>query len=402
MKVSKYPDNLSYCFSKDAEKQFINSGALYYKAIENADGVPFQLMFGPRTGEGYYLNVGAGLRQLLGILSEEFTEKGFHEMTDEIVPLSDDIPSEISESRKKFLSGELKSYKAEVLISMPGGEKKWILDSSLPLIDEDTGKVIGAIGILFDINERKQTLDNLKKAKEKTEESDLLKSAFLRNISHEIRTPLNAIVGFSTRLCDSENEPDKRQEFIDVILRNTDHLLEIMDDIVEISRIEANAVKMNKKEVNLNSMLRRVYNQFSLKAGEKNILLRFEAPPDDSEVIIMTDGFKLLQVLTNLVGNAVKFTNQGKVEFGFRFKDDKIEFYVSDTGIGIPPEHYVRIFNRFYQADSGGTRRFEGTGLGLSISKAYVELLGGAIWFTSQHGEGSVFYFTVPYEKIAR
>ena len=391
---------MSYCFSKNREKQCINSGTLYCQAIENADGVPFQLIFGPGPGEGYYLNVGAGIRQLLGVSPEEFTEQCFHEMIDKMVPDSDDVPSEISESRKKFISGDLKSYKADVLIRMPGGEKKWIHDSSLPLIDEETGKVIGAFGILSDINERKQALDHLGKAKEKAEESDRLKSAFLHNLSHEIRTPLNAIVGFSAILCDSEEGPDQRQEYADIIIRNTDHLLEIVENVVEISNIEANTVKLRKAAINLNSVLRKVYERFRVMAREKCISLSFQTALNDIESDIFTDGFKLSQILSYLVDNAIKFTTDGKTEFGYLVKENKIEFYVSDTGTGIPPEHYERIFNAFYQADSSNTRRFEGTGLGLSISKAYVELLGGEIWFTSQPGEGSVFYFTLPCDRV--
>lgn len=400
MTAAKTPANLSNPGNKDTEGQFINSGALYCRAIENADGVPFQLIFGPRPGEGYYLNVGAGIRRLLGIAPEEFTEKVFHGMIDVIVPLSDEIPPELSESRRKFIDGEMNSYKAEVLISMPGGEKKWIQDCSLPLIDEETGKVIGAFGILFDINERKQTLRHLEQAKEKAEESDRLKSTFLRTLSHEVRTPLNAIVGFSTLLGDTEIDPVQRQEFIDIIFGSTDHLLEIFDDIVEISNIETNSVKIKKEEINLNSKLRKVYERFSAEAGVKNISLRFVPALADSEVYIFTDGFRLWQILTYLVGNAMKFTKEGQIVFGYTVKDSRLEFYVSDTGIGIPPEQHPMIFTRFYQADSSTTRRFEGTGLGLSISKAYIELLGGEIWFTSQPGEGSVFYFTLPWERV--
>jgi signal transduction histidine kinase len=400
MTAAKTPDNQSNPGNKDTEGQFINSGALYIRAIENADGVPFQLIFGPRPGEGYYLNVGAGIRQLLGIATEEFTEKVFHGMIDEIVPLSENIPRELSESRRKFIDGEMNSYKAEVLISMPGGEKKWIQDCSLPLIDEETGKVIGAFGILFDINERKQILRHLEQAKEKAEESDRLKSTFLRTLSHEVRTPLNAIVGFSTLLGDTEIDPGQRQEFRDIIFSSTDHLLEIFDDLVEISNIETNSVKIKKEKINLNSKLRKVYDRFSAEAVEKNISLRFVPALADSEVYIFTDGFRLWQILTYLVGNAMKFTKEGQIVFGYTVKDSRLEFYVSDTGIGIPPEQHPMIFTRFYQADSSTTRRFEGTGLGLSISKAYIELLGGEIWFTSQPGEGSVFYFTLPCERV--
>ena len=186
---------------------------------------------------------------------------------------------------------------------------------------------------------------------------------------------------------------------MDVIFRSTDHLLEIIDDIVEISNIEANTVKVRKEVINLHSILRKVYDRFRVKACKKNITLRYVEAPGDSEVNILTDGFKLSQILSNLINNAMKFTKEGGVEFGYSFKNDKIEFYISDTGIGILQEHQAKIFNRFYQAESSHTRQYEGTGLGLSISKAYIELLGGDIWFTSQPGEGSVFYFTLPYER---
>ena len=399
MLSAKFPDNQSSHFCKNADEQFINSGALYCNVIENADGVPFQLIFGPRPGEGYYLTVGSGIRNLLGLSQEEFTERAFHEMIEEIIPLSDNMPSELSESREKLINGEMKSYKAEVLIRMPGGEKKWIQDTSLPLIDDETGKVIGAFGILFDIDERKHNLYNLKIAEEKAEESDRLKIAFLHNLSHEIRTPLNAIVGFTSLLGDMGDDPGKRQEFVNIIFNSSDHLLEIFDDIVEISNIEANTITIRKEKVNLNLKLRKVYDRFRTIADEKKISLSFIAASDDKEVNIFTDGSKLSRVLTNLIGNALKFTSEGKVEFGYTLKGDIIEFYVSDTGIGIPQQHHEMIFKRFFQADSSNTRRYEGTGLGLSISKAYIELLGGEILLTSHPGEGSVFYFTLPFDR---
>lgn len=400
MRAVKSSENLAYRFSKEEEEQFMNSENLFRQAIENADGVPFQLIFGPRPGEGYYLNVGAGIKQLLGLSPLEFTEKRYNELMEEVIPLSENISSDLSVAREKFINGELKNYKAEILVRTPIGEKKWIQDSSLPLIDEETGKVIGAFGILFDINEGKKTLGHLEKAMEKAEESDRLKSAFLHNISHEIRTPLNAIVGFSALLNEPDSDPESRKEFIDIITRSTDHLLEIINNIVEISNLESTSIKVSKAEINLNSTLRRVYDQFRVKAGEQNVSLCFSASLDDSEVNIMADGFKLMQVLSNLVNNAMKFTKEGEVEFGYTAKDQIIEFYVSDTGIGISPEHHDMIFSRFYQTDCSYTRRFEGTGLGLSIAKAYVELMGGRIWFNSKPGEGSIFYFNMPFEKV--
>jgi signal transduction histidine kinase len=382
-------------------EHLINSGALYCEAIENADGVPFQLIFGPVPGEGYYQSIGRGIETLTGIRAEEFTEKVFLEMVEKVVPLTPGITPETLETRGKFINGELKSYKAEVLLKLRSGERKWIQDSSLPLTDEETGKVIGAFGILFDINDRKRHMNNLKDAKERAEDSDRLKSSFLHNISHEIRTPLNAIVGFSAFLNDPGSYSGNRDEIKEIITRSSDHLLEIFDDIVEISNLEAGNVRIKKVKVNINDTIRKVYDRFRAKALEKILSIGYIAALEDDDAEILSDGYKLLRVLNNLVGNATKFTKAGEVRFGYSVKNDELEFFVSDTGIGIPGELHQMIFKSFFQGDSSNTRVYEGTGLGLSISKAYVEMLGGRIWFNSSPGTGSVFYFTIPFERIS-
>ena len=210
----------------------------FYKAIENAGGVPFYLVFGNELEEGRYLTIGKGITELLGIPAEEFTEKLFQSLIEKIVPLTDNIPADLSQSREKFVKGKLENYKAEILIRTLGNEKKWILDSSVPIKDAETDKVIGAFGILFNIDESKQILEKMEAARLQTEESKRLNTAFLRNISHEIRTPLNAIVGFATLLGEPEYDQVQRQEFANIISNKTDHLLEILNDIIEMSDIE--------------------------------------------------------------------------------------------------------------------------------------------------------------------
>jgi signal transduction histidine kinase len=390
------PDYQGCQFTNEVEKQFNNSGDFLCRAIENADGVPYQLVFGPAIGEGYYLNVGFGIKQLFGITPVEFTEELYHRMIEEIIPSNEDIPRNPVELREKIISGKIQNYKAEILVMTPSGEKKWIKDSFIPVIDDKTGKATGLLGIFFDISEHKQTLLQLERAMEKATESDRLKAAFLNNLPHEIRTPLNAIVGFSTLLNEPGHDIEDQLEFRDIITHSSDHLLEIVDDVLEISKIEAKIVRIVRKEVNLSRMLQRVYDRFRPAADEKKILLRYDARMDEKEIIINTDGYKLFQSLTNLLSNAVKFTLAGKVEFGFRIKEGMIEFYVSDTGIGIGLEHQPNIFKPFYQSESSSTKRYEGTGLGLAIAKAYIELLGGDIWFNSEPGEGSVFCFNIP------
>jgi PAS domain S-box-containing protein len=262
------------------------------------------------------------------------------------------------------------------------------------------GKYFGQdviISTARDITLRKNYEDQLRNAKEKAEESDRLKTAFLHNISHEIRTPMNAIVGFTALLEEPDLDVQSRKHFINIISQSTSQLLGIISDIVDISNIETGQVKLNFTEVNLNSVIRSIYDQYRITAEEKRLLLFYDASLPDERVNIYTDKTKLVQIISNLINNAFKFTSQGSIQFGYRLKDGHIEFYVKDTGIGIPEDKINRVFDRFYQIESDSSRRYSGAGLGLSISKAYVELLGGEIWLISKPGQGSEFCFTHPY-----
>jgi len=254
--------------------------------------------------------------------------------------------------------------------------------------------------IFQDITERKESEEELIRAKEKAEESDRLKTAFLHNISHEIRTPMNAIVGFSALLGEPDADLQSRKSYIDVIMQSSNHLLSIITDIVDISNLEANLTKIVKSETDVNSTIKSLINQFLPKANEKKVKLEWETVMPDSEAMILTDRTKLTQVLSNLLSNALKFTDKGTIKLSFRHKDDFLEFSVADSGIGIAPAHHAKIFDRFYQVQSSVSRLYEGTGLGLAISKGYIELLGGKIWLTSEPGKGTTFFFTIPYEKV--
>ena len=254
--------------------------------------------------------------------------------------------------------------------------------------------------IFQDITERKENEEELIRAKEKAEESDRLKTAFLHNISHEIRTPMNAIVGFSALLGEPDVDENSKKSYIEVIMQSSNHLLSIITDIVDISNIEANLIKTVKNEVNINSMLKSLCNQFFPKSYEKRIDLSCESGLREMDSLILTDRTKLTQILSNLVNNALKFTDKGSINLNCKLKDNKLEFSVSDTGIGIPSQFHDRVFDRFYQVQNNVTRLYEGTGLGLTISKAYVKLLGGEIWLTSEPDKGTTFYFTIPYEKV--
>jgi PAS domain S-box-containing protein len=261
------------------------------------------------------------------------------------------------------------------------------------------GITAGRVWSFRDITERKKAEAELIAAKEKAEESDRLKTAFLHNVSHEIRTPMNAIMGFSTLLNEPDVSDSDRKQFIEIISQSGNQLLSIINDIVDLASVESGQMKLNIKEINLNTTLRRISEQFSYKEKPHKITLTLNISLTDKEVDILTDGTKLVQIISNLINNAFKFTKKGKIDFGYELKDDFLEFFVKDTGIGIPPEHQTKIFDRFYQVDSAVSRQYTGTGMGLSICKAYVELLGGKIWLDSNPGEGTAFNFTIPFRK---
>jgi len=289
-------------------------------------------------------------------------------------------------------------WKGEFRNKRKDGSLYWE-EASITAIKTPDGKITHFLAVKSDITEKKRIIDELVLAKEKAEESDRLKTAFLHNISHEIRTPLNAIVGFSGLLNDPELLPEKRKHFTDIINQSSDQLLFIITDIINIASIEAGQEKPTYKETNLNTAMQLLHDQFLLKAKKQNVCLNLAPLLPDQEVCIVTDETRLTQVLINLIGNALKFTKQGCVNFGYRVKNNELEFYVEDTGIGIPSEMHEEIFKRFRQVETTTSRQFGGSGLGLSISKAYVEMLGGKMWLISETGKGSTFYFTVPYKK---
>jgi PAS domain S-box-containing protein len=251
--------------------------------------------------------------------------------------------------------------------------------------------------LIRDITNRKRGEEELIRAKEKAEESDQLKTAFLHNISHEIRTPMNAIVGFSALLNEPDLDNETQRSFLKIITQSSDQLLAIVNDIIEISNIEVGILKAAMNEINLNAQMMMLWEQYNQKAIEKGLELRLTTSLSGYRAFIETDNIKLLGILSNLLSNSIKFTSGGTISFGYSLDGDYLQFFVSDTGIGIEKDQYEKIFERFYQVDSSASRAYEGTGLGLSIARAYVNLLGGKIWLVSYPGKGSTFYFTLPY-----
>jgi len=269
--------------------------------------------------------------------------------------------------------------------------------ATISIIRNNNDEVQYFLIMIEDITLRKKAEAELIAAKEKAEESDRLKTAFLHNVSHEIRTPMNAIIGFSALLNEPDTTGEERHQFIEIIFQSGSQLLSIINDIVDIANIESGQVKVNTMEMNLNSSLRSLDEQFSYKEKPGILSINLDTGLSDIEAFIITDSTKLIQILSNLINNAAKFTREGQIDFGYSLKDGYLEFFVRDTGIGIPPEHHKKIFERFFQVDNIISRKFGGTGLGLSICKAYVELLGGEIWVDSWPGKGTEFRFTLPF-----
>ncbi|MBL7965885.1 MAG: PAS domain S-box protein [Prolixibacteraceae bacterium] len=347
----------------------------------------------------------------------EWCEQGIEPQIDFLqnIPLSDDWIASFRKGNVIYIDD---------VLSLPEGETKSVLEpqgikSLIAVPMTNCGLCIGFIGfdsvnqhhtysdtdqqlltisaqLLVNIKLRKQSDENILKAKEKAEESDRLKSAFLANMSHEIRTPLNSIIGFSELMTDPDFNSEQQKEFAQMINDSGTNLLSIITDIMDFSKMEAGQVQINQSEFFVDELITDIQREFSYKATAKGIELKLNLLNEPQKILMVSDVTKIRQVLNNLVGNAMKFTNSGYIEIGVRTDDQQIEFYVRDTGIGIPEKYHHQLFKRFSQIESFNTRKYGGNGLGLAISKSLVELLGGKIWMESEEGNGSTFYFTVP------
>jgi two-component system CheB/CheR fusion protein len=280
------------------------------------------------------------------------------------------------------------------------GVYRWIQDSGTPRYDSH-GNFLGYIGHCLDIDDKKILEQELRVARDKAEESDRLKTAFLNNISHEIRTPLNGILGFSRLLKDTDLTPWERNHYLHIMDASGRQLLAIIRDILEISQIESGQITLHEEPVSVPDLISRLIHEMTMMIPEdKNLLIKTGEQPLDPETQMIADPVKLEQILTNLIANAIKYTPAGVIETGCRIKPDGfICFYVKDTGIGIAPEHHEMIFQRFRQVSGDPTLFQSGSGLGLSIAKAHVELMGGSIGVESEPGKGSLFHFTLPFKK---
>ena len=308
------------------------------------------------------------------------------------------------EGYKKLLeksATELSFWKTELRILMPDGRIKWLDARGIPNKGEGGSIIWDIIGI--DISDRKQAEQDLVVAKKKAEENDKLKSAFLANMSHEIRTPMNGLIGFADLLKEKNLNDEERNYYIDIIQTNANNLLNLINDIIDISKIEAGQLNVRLKPCKPAQIIRELeetFNQIKRQKDKSHIQFVTSIPKKDANVQIKTDSERLKQVLTNLLSNALKFSDDGTIEFGFTVSASKIKFFVKDEGTGISKKDLKSIFNRFERADNANKKVIEGTGLGLSISKGIVELLQGNINVKSTEGKGTTFEFSIPFTEV--
>ena len=256
--------------------------------------------------------------------------------------------------------------------------------------------------LAFQNDEKEKRALELVIAKEKAEESDWLKTAFLANMSHEIRTPMNGILGFSELLKKPNLTGQQQQHYIRIIEKSGHRMLNTINDIISISKIESGLMELDISESNVNEQIEYIYTFFKPEVEGRGLqLFKKNGLPFD-KAVLKTDREKIFAILTNLVKNAIKFTETGSIDIGYIQKGEYLEFYVKDSGIGVDDERQEAIFERFMQADISDSRAYEGAGLGLSISKAFVEMLGGELRVESKKGKGSSFYFTIPYINSLR
>lgn len=334
-------------------------------------------------------------KELLNILGSPSLEKTKEINILKFQPLIDNGYS------NKFLTSckTGKVVKVEMEYTSKWGKTKWLSSQIVPLKNEK-GETEKIYTVIEDISDQKAVEYDLILAKEKAEESDHLKSEFLANLSHEIRTPMNGIIGFSSLLEEEEISAEASKNYLRIIINSANQLLRVIDDILEISKLETHQVIPHPRAVNVNDVMEECFSVFDLKAKEKKLPLYLEKSLDGKEAEIIVDDYKLLKVFNNLLENALKFTFEGYIKMGYELKGEMLEFYIKDTGVGISPANKELIFERFSQEEKEMSRKVGGLGLGLSIAKANVELLGGTIRVESEKGRGASFYVSIRYQPV--
>ena len=325
---------------------------------------------------------------------------GFDQVSYNSVNLSDLIHPEDLDYERKWITAlnEKGFFESELRLKHKNGHYINLSTRSV-VVNNDSGEIIGALTVSRDITALKQVHEELVKANVEAEASNRLKSTFLANISHEIRTPLNAVVGFSNLLLSNDITNDVKEEYIEHINHNSEKLLQIIGDIIDLSRLESSQIEITYEEASVNGIVNEIVEEAKrgIKRNEKSIMLVVNNRLEENGDLIFTDRIWLKRVLNHLMDNAVKFTLEGSIEFSYSRENDNLIFRIRDTGIGINEENLGHIFEEFRQEIDGHHRPFEGLGIGLTLAKEVVERMGGNIYVQSEKGVGSEFSFSIPY-----
>jgi PAS domain S-box-containing protein len=334
------------------------------------------------------------------ILQYDSAAKLISQSLQSLIKSSNDYKAFLEELRE---NNQVKNYELE-MVSLKG-HTRWVIINALL-----RGDIIS--GMILDITERKKSekkeienQEELRIAKEKAEESDRLKSAFLANMSHEIRTPMNTIIGFSSLLTDPYISAENMKNFTNRISENCYNLLNLIENILDVAKLEAGKLKLYKKECFLNRLLTDTYSVVMKNQKYKNknhISLSLQAAIQDKNFSIFTDPVRLQQILLNLLDNAFKFTENGTIGFGYTVHGDILQFFVNDTGIGLAENQKEIVFDSFRKVEDTKTKLYSGAGLGLAICKKLITLFDGKIWVESRHDKGSAFYFTIPLKLVKK
>ena len=352
--------------------------------------------FNRNTGRLTYMN--SFFEELIGVKKEEINlipNKIFSFIHPEDLHLIDYLNIERE-------NGNGKKIVTEMRLRDKTGAYRWINLHEIGLVKQSGDRIGETIGIGLDITSRIEAETKLIQEKESAEKLARAKSEFLSVMSHEIRTPMNAVIGF-TDLLAKESPRSDQKEYLDIIQFSTRHLLGLINDVLDYSKIESGKITFEHRPFNLKKQVSNLVQLFSSKASEKGIVMRL-LEPETAIQLVSGDEIRFNQILSNLLGNAVKFTHKGSIDLGYKLVSQiennlRIEFFVKDSGIGIPKNKQSGIFESFSQADEGTSRKYGGTGLGLSISKKLVELQNGSIWLESEPGQGSTFFFEIPFQK---
>lgn len=325
----------------------------------------------------------SGCKKLTGYGRQELTNRTGINYGDLIHP---EDRKKVWESVQKAMTSN-EAYQIEYRIFTKDNSLKWVWEQGAPAPGYISGNQNLIEGFITDVSEFKHLEQQLK-------ENDRLKTAFLQNVSHEIRTPLNAILGFSELIKQPGLEEKERNEYINIVQSGGEKLLSILNNVLELSRIETGVISVDKSPVPVNKILQELHALFSPQAAEKNLQLLLQK--EDTELVFNTDYTKLNQILTNLISNSIKYTDEGTVEFGYEQKPQELLFFVKDTGMGISKEQQEKVFERFYRSDNPKMLKHEGVGLGLSICLGFIDVLNGKIWLESEPEKGTSFYFSLP------